>query len=237
MSLTYASFTTSLANMLIVPVNDPGFVVALPNIIDDAEQRIYRDLDLLSTIVRDSSSALVAGNRNFQYPGGNAFFVIEQINIITPAGQTNADSGTRVPVLPASREICDMLYGAASVTGLPVYFAPITQSTCIFAPFPDGNYTVEVVGTQRPTPLSATNQNTFLSQYLPDLLLAASLTFAAGYQKNFSSMSDQPQASVSWESHYQALLKSAQVEEARKKFTAEGWSSKEPAPLATPPRT
>jgi hypothetical protein len=50
-------------------------------------------------------------------------------------------------------------------------------------------------------------------------------------------MGDNPQSAVSWEAHYQALVKSAQIEEARKKFTAEGWSSKQPAPLATPPRT
>ena len=38
--LTYNTFTTSLANMIVVPVNDPAYVTALPNIIDDAEQRL-----------------------------------------------------------------------------------------------------------------------------------------------------------------------------------------------------
>jgi hypothetical protein len=76
-----------------------------------------------------------------------------------------------------------------------------------------------------------------LSQYLPDVFLAAAMVFASGYQKNFSSMGDNPQQAVSWESHVQPLIESAKVEEIRKKFGSQGWSSKSPDPIATPPRT
>ena len=94
MSLNWTTFTTSLANMLVVPVNDTGFVTALSNIVDDAENRIYRDLDLLQTIVRNSSLALSAGNRNFTLPTASSpfsgpFVVTEDINVITPSGQSN----------------------------------------------------------------------------------------------------------------------------------------------------
>ena len=131
----------------------------------------------------------------------------------------------------------DFLYPDATGSTVPVYFAMITQTTIIVGPWPDVSYQVEVVGTQRPTPLSATNQTTFLATNLPDLFFAASMVFGCGYQKNFSAMSDQPQSALSWQTHYDALLKSAVVEEARKKFTAEGWSSKEPSPIVSPPRT
>ena len=50
-------------------------------------------------------------------------------------------------------------------------------------------------------------------------------------------MTDNPQMAQSWENHYQMLVKSAQVEEARKKFTSQGWSSKQPSDIVTPPRT
>jgi len=40
----------------------------------------------------------------------------------------------------------------------------------------------------------------------------------------------------SYEGQYQLLLKSAVVEEARKKFDAAGWSSQSPATVATPTR-
>lgn len=238
MALNYSSYVTDLANMLPVPASDPGFVTVLPNIIDDAEQRLYRELDLLNTIVRDSSAALVAGNRNFTLPSvQGTFLVVEDMNVITPAGQANPDQGTRHPLLPTSKEALDFLYPSNSGAGVPVYFAPITQGQYIVAPWPDAAYQVEVVGTQRPAPLSASNTHTLLTDYFPDLFMAASLIFAAGYQQNFSAMGDNPQSALAWEAHYQALIKSAAVEEMRKKHGSEGWSSKQPDPLATPPRT
>jgi len=235
MSLTYNTFTTSIANLMVVPVDDPGYVLALPNIIDDLEQRLYRELDLLATIVRNSSAALTSGNRNFSLPTG--FVVIEDINVITPAGTTDPELGTRNPLLPATKEVIDMLYPSSAGAGVPQLFGMITQSSIVVGPWPDGNYQVEVVGTQRPAPMSAANQTTFLSVNLPDLVIAAGMVFACGYQKNFSAQGDDPQSAVSWESHFQKLLPSASIEELRKKFTSEGWSSKQPDPVATPPRT
>lgn len=238
MSLTYSTFVTSLANMLVVPVDDPAFVLVIPNIIDYAEQRIYRDLDLLQTIVRDSSAALVSGNRNFALPtDAGTFIVLEDINVITPAGTTDPELGTRVPLMPTSKETLDMLFPSSTGSGVPSYFAMIQQSNIIVGPWPDQAYQIEVVGTQRPAPLSFTNQTTFLSINLPDLLLAAGCLWGAAFQKNFSEVGDQPQAAAAFEAQYQLLLKSANVEENRKKFTEAGWSSKQPAPDATPPRT
>jgi hypothetical protein len=236
-ALTYSTFTTGLANLIVVPVNDLGYVTALPNIIDDAEQRLYRELDLLSTITRDYAP-LTANNRNFTLPQNNGtFVVIEQMNAITPAGTTNPELGTRVPMLMAGKEVLDILYPSDAGAGLPGYFAPINQQGWIVAPWPDQAYTVEVVGTIRPAPLSASNQTTFLSTYLPDVFMAAALVMSAGYQLNFSAMGDNPQAGVTWEGHVKPLLDSAKVEEIRKRFGSQGWSSKSPDPIATPPRS
>jgi hypothetical protein len=239
--LTWASFTTSLANFLVIPVNDANFILALSNIIDDAEQQSYRDLDLLNTVFRDSSVALTVGNRNFAEaanPNGNGpFLVTQQLNVITPAGTTNPDLGSRNPLLPASKEMLDALYPSNAGAGVPVYFAPINQNNFIVAPWPDQSYTVEVVGTQRPAPLSASNTTTLLSTYFPDVFLNASLVMGAGYLKNFGAAADDPQSGVTWQSKYEKSLKSATIEEMRKKFQSEAWSSSSPAPLATPPRT
>lgn len=237
MSLTYNSFVTDLANLIVVPLSDPGYITALPNIIDDAEQRLYRELDLLSTITRDTAP-VVASNRNFAVPSNNgAFVVIEQMNAITPAGTLNPDLGTRNPMLPASKEFLDAVYSGAAGAGVPAYFAPINQEDWIVGPWPDAAYTIEVVGTIRPAPLSASNQSTFLTANLPDVFMAAALVFSAGYQMNFSAGADNPQSGMTWESHVQKLLDSAKIEEIRKKFGSQGWSSKSPDPIATPPRT
>lgn len=236
MALTYNTFITSLANMIVVPDTDVGYNTALPNIIDDAEQRLYRELDLLSTVTRDTG-LLVVNNRNFTLPQNNGRFVgVEQMNAISPAGQTNPDLGTRIPMLPISKEFLDSTSPSVSGAGVPVYFAPISDQAWIVGPWPDAAYTVEVIGWIRPAPLSPANQNTFLTLYLPDVFLAAALVMSAGYQMNFSSMGDNPQAGVTWETHVAKLLDSAKVEEIRKKFGSQGWSSKSPDPIATPPR-
>lgn len=241
MSLNYSTLVSSLANMLQgIPSNDPGFQAALPNTIDDMEQMLYRELQLLNTITSDSSTTFVAGLRQFSLPSANGtFIVVNNIYAITPAGQSNPNLGTRNALTPSSREFMDFTFPSSVGSGVPQYFAPSSQTTYIIAPWPDQNYQAEVVGTYRPKPLSSTNVTTLLSVYFPDLTLAASMSFLSAYQQNFgaSGYVDNPQMGPSWMAHTQTLLKSAQTEEAMKKFTSEGWSSKTPAPLATPPRT
>lgn len=238
--LNYTTYVNSLANLLVVLTSDSGFQTALPNIIDDAEQRLYRELDLLNTITKDTSTTFVTGQRDFNLPSTNGtFYVVESLYAITPAGTSNPNNGTRNQLVPASRPFIDALFPSAVASGVPQYFAPTTQTTFVVGPWPDQNYYAEVVGTYRPTPLSTTNVTTLLSVYFPDLLIAASMVFGAGYLQNYGAAGsvDNPQMGINWESHYQSLIKSAEVEEARKKYTSQGWSQKQPAQLATPPRT
>jgi hypothetical protein len=217
-----------MALTLVVPSTDANFQAELPRIIDDAEQRIYRELDLASTIVRDSSGTLTANSRNFTFP--QHFVVSESINVLTPA---------RVQLVPTTREFLDNVFGsetALSTPSIPSYYAMMTDQTIIVGPAPDSNYPMEVIGTIRPAPLSATNTTTYLTNYLPDLFFAASMVFGSAYLQNFSAAGDNPQMSVTWETHYQALKGSANIEELRKKYQAAAWSPKSPSPLATPPR-
>jgi hypothetical protein len=60
MSLTYAQYKTSLANLLVVEESNTDYTTDLPNVIDDAELRLYRVLDLLDTSVRDSSAIAIS---------------------------------------------------------------------------------------------------------------------------------------------------------------------------------
>lgn len=238
MSLTYTQYVTSLANLMVVEATNTAFLVDLPNIIDDAELRIYRDLDLLNTIRRDTSSTLTTGTRTFNLPSQNGtFVVVEQINIITPSGTTDPNSGTRNPLLPASRDYLDFTWPSTSGSTIPAYFAMLTQTTVLMGPWPDAAYTAEVVGTIRPNALSSTNTTTLLSWYFPDLLISASMARAAAYLKNYGAAVDDPKMAMTWETHYQTEKASALTEENRKKFVEAGWSSRQPAPDATPPRT
>jgi hypothetical protein len=64
----------------------------------------------------------------------------------------------------------------------------------------------------------------------------ASMIYISAYQRNFGRQSDDPQMAQSYESQYGMLLKSAMVEEARKKYEGAAWSSQAPAPVASPTR-
>lgn len=234
MSYNYATFLSSLANMLVIPATDSNYLQALPNIIDDAEQRIYRELDLLSTVVRDTSGTLTANSRNFTFP--QHFVVSESINVFTPVGTQTQ----RNQLIPTTREFLDAVWpneAAPSTPSVPAYYAMITDQEIIVGPAPDAAYAMEVVGTIRPAPLSASNTTTYLTNYLPDLFFAESLVFGYGYLKDYGAMTDDPRSAVSWEAHYQALWQSANTEENRKKYASQAWTSKQPAPNATPPRT
>lgn len=238
MALTYSTYVSSLANMLVIPVADTNYLAVLPNIIDDAEQRLYRELDLLATIVRDTSATLTAASRNFTFP--QHIVVSESINFFTPVNSTT----NRRQLVPVSREFMDAVYPDeapimccnSEEAELPKYYAMITDQEIIVGPAPAEAYTVEVIGTIRPDPLSVSNTSTYLTTYLPDLFLAESLIFGYGYLKDFGAATDDPRASTTWSSHYQDLWQSANVEENRKKYAGPAWTPKQPSPLATPPR-
>jgi len=229
---------------VIVPVDYPGdptnvslnpSQVMLPQAITYAENRMYRDLDFLFTSIATTDYGLTIGSRAIVVPSGT-FVVPEQINVITPAGVTDPDLGTRNPLTPVTKEFLDAVYNVSGQTGLPKYFCPFDDYRFLVGPYPDQNYTCELIGTYRPESLSATNTTTFISLYLPDLMLMASMVYISGYQRNFGRQGDDPQMAVSYESQYQTLLKSAISEENRKKFEAAAWSSQSNSATATPNR-
>ena len=252
--LTYSTYVTQIATLAVVAETDPAFVTILPQMITYAENRMYRDIDFMftSTSLHGVSFVLTPGNRNLSFninlasnnnSAEGTFVVSEQINLLTDASgnaatTTNPDACVRTPLLPTTKEFLDAVYGSSLTANLgqPKYFVPFNETLFFVGPVPDQAYPVEVVGTYRPNSLSATNTTTFISNYLPDVFIMASMIYVSGYQRNFGRANDDPQMAVSYESQYQALLKSALVEEARKKFDASGWSSQSPSPVATPTR-
>jgi len=237
MSYDYNGWVTQLAGMLVIPSNDPNLQINLPTIIDYSEQRIYRELDILNTVVRDVGGTLTANSRNFTLPQTNGRFVVtESFNVFTTLGVTTSG---RQPLTPISREALDAIWGsetAPSSPSIPEKFAMITDQQIIVGPAPDQAYTMEVIGTIRPTPLSSTNTQTYLTLYLPDLFMVASLIYGYGYMKDFGAMTDDPNAPGSWNQQYDKLFLSANTEEQRKRYAAMAWTPKQPSPIATPPR-
>lgn len=236
MSLMYSTLVNSIANIMVVQTTQPEFITDLPNILDYGEQRIWRELDLLVSRVTDTTT-LTAQQRTFSLPTTiGLFLVVEEINVITPAG-SSPSTGTRVPLVQSSKQYIDVVYPSAQVANnVPEFYAILDNQTVLLGPSPDQAYTVEVIGTQRPQSISASNPTTWLSLYLPDLLLAACIVRACAFQKNWSASGDDPAMSVTWEKQYQMLKASAQVEEFRKMGRSQAWTTEAPSPIATPPR-
>jgi hypothetical protein len=237
MSLTYASYVQQIATMAVVPVTDTNFTIIIPSMIDYAELRMQRDLDFLSTQISTTAYTFTGGNNTLTIPTSQ-FIVPQTFEVID-------NSGNSTPLLPVTKEYIQNVWGSGSTQGLPQYFAVYggdtnttgnTSQNIIVGPTPNNSYGVRLTGTVRSAPLSATNTTTFISTYLPDLFIMASMIYISAFQRNFGRLNDDPQMAQTYESQYQALKASALVEENRKKFEAAAWTSYSPAPAASATR-
>lgn len=239
MSLTYTSYVSQLTNLMSVASStDPSFTTFLPGAIDYAEGRCYRDLDLLATRITDTSVVCTSGVRTITLSTAQGnFLVVESVSILTSAAAPSSIA-VHNPCYVVSLDVMDTVYPSAvsSYCGLPIWVARPNDTQLVFGPAPDAPYSVEVYGTMRPSALSSANSSTWLTQNVPELFMAATMVFAAGFQQNFGAQGDNPQMSQSWENQYQTLLRSADIDEFRKKYQSVAWSNQVPSPTATPPR-
>lgn len=229
--MQYTDLVTALAAYVQEEQPSAAYTTALPTIISKAELRIYKDLDLAAVSAVNASLVFMPGSRilnltpmtgqtlnglpvQFPYP-----VTVEGLVAIVPAWQAPTYGG-RVRYQPVSWSFIDMVWPNESVVSVPgtpfAYFALLDDQTLITAPTPDQQYTAEVLGTWRPAPMSATNQESWIGDHLPDLLFDACMIEAMGFQRNFGAQTDDPRSSVTWESRYQADLSRARDEETRR---------------------
>jgi len=223
--------------MSVVPTTDTNFQIILPQMISYAELRMQRDLDFLSTQISTSAYSLTSGNNQLTLPTFQ-FIVPQTFEVLDGFGNS-------IPLLPVAKEFIQNVYGSGSATGMPQYFAVYGGDNAttgymsqymIVGPTPNFGYSVRLTGTVHAAPLSATNTSTFISTYLPDMFIMASMIYISAYQRNFGRLNDDPAMAQTYESQYQALKAGALVEENRKKFQAAAWTSYSPAPVASPTR-
>lgn len=209
------------------PTNFVPFNQIIPRAIEYTELRMQRDLDFIATTTT-ANGTMVANSRTITLPipSQGAFVVVSEIIPIVAGDKQQ-------PLEPITRSMLDYFWPSELSPGaniVPLQWTPNDQLTAIVGPAPDQNYDFQVVGTTRFPPLSASNTTNFLTQFLPDIYLAASMIFYSGYQRDFGSQSDDPAKAQSWESQYQALLSSAVVEEARKRYADMYPHASDPAP-------
>ena len=248
--LTYNGYVAALAVMAVTQTRvdpldptqtlhfvEPNLDSIVPQMLNYAELRIQRDLDLISLQTTKTTPYLTPiGNNVLQIPAAD-ILVVQNMQI---------SNGTKnMSMIPVSKEWIQGVYSDSSATGLPTYFAPLggddatdglVSMLFLIAPYPDQVYSITVTGTTRAISLagyagktSVGNAATFISTYLADLLLMASMVFISGHQRNFSASGSDPQMPVNYEMQYQTLLKGAMNEEMRKRFRSIGWSPEAPS--------
>lgn len=249
--LTYNGYVTQIATMAVVDTTtvsgvvqgvDAAFNAIIPQMLNYAELRIQRDLDMLPTQT-SLSYVLPSGTNQIQLDADDLVTIQTIMVTVNNAPQ---------PVLPTSKEYIQNVYSSTATSGPPQYFAMYggdyatggtNYNNILLGPYTDTQYNVTLTGTvraptlyQSATPSLAATGTTFISTYYPDLLIMASLIYISAYQRNFGRMSDDPAMAQSYEGQYQALVHNAIAEENRKKFAGSAWSSMSTPVAATPSR-
>lgn len=254
-ALSYNGFLTQLALLAVQPTPvsvggvlqspDANFQALIPQALNYAELRIQRELNLLP-FQTSNAYTLTSGQNTLSIPTSD-FVTVQTLWVNV--------SGSLIPLTPVSKEWLQNVYPGLGVQDQPRYFAPIggdfataglTSNIFQLGPVPDSAYPATIFGTIRMPSLNQLSDNgtdastkyTFLSEWLPDLLVAAAMIWITGYQRDFGAMGQVDDASmgVSWEATYQGLMKGAAVEEGRKRFEASAWSSMAVPAAATPTR-
>ena len=200
---TYATWTTAIRSYTEVD-NDPAVtaVVLTQTVIDEfimaAEHRINTELPMDSDR-KVQEGTLVADDNTINSPAGALF--IRGVEVFNTANTSEEGTWLEKKDQTYLTEYVGRLTGpegdltGQDVTGLPKYYAMfggatgLTDSTSgglYLAPTPDANYKFRIYYNAMPVGLgtgSGGNSHTYLSNYMPQILLYACLVEAYGFLK------------------------------------------------------
>ena len=172
MSYTYAQLKTAIQDY--TENTETSFVTNLPTFIKNAEQRIFKLVDL-EVFRKNATSTLSQNDPYLSVPTdylASFSFSVTSSNIKTFLLQKDVNYLQEYTPNPAT-------------TGLPKYYAFFDIDNFIVAPTPDSNYAVELHYYYRPASLTAgaDSGNTWLSENAPNAMLYGSLVEAYTYMK------------------------------------------------------
>lgn len=255
--LSYNNFISQIAALAVYQTQVTAGVTSFldapptlitPMILNYAESRIQRDLDLLASQTLNTYT-LTALSNVFPIPVDD-FLTVQTIEtVISNSGQVVSTA----PLLPVSKEFIQNVYGGLAAAGTPQYFAMYgsnftdpgqdVNTNILLGPTPNFASQIRVTGTARMPSLYkyatagvADTQYTYLSAYYPDLLVMASMIYISAFQRNFGPTSDTPESGMTYEKQYQALRLGAIAEENRRKAMGSGWTAYSTPVSATPTR-
>jgi hypothetical protein len=174
--MTYTELVTKIRNYTEVDSNVLTATI-IDGFISDAEFRILRDVDSDNNRKYATSSVIIT-QKYFNVPDN--CLIIRSLQVFNT---DNTISFLDVRDVSFINE-----YNQNNTTGVPKYYANWDENTVIVAPTPNQAYTIQANYILKPTGLSATTANTYLSQQFPNGLLYACLVEAYGFLKGPNDM-------------------------------------------------
>jgi hypothetical protein len=97
---------------------------------------------------------------------------------------TNTDGNTRRTLRARSYEYLRSVYPNDTQVGSPIFYADYNQEHWLIGPSPAGRYPFEAVIWRLPDLLGSSNQQNYLTQYVPNLLLYSALVGLEPFLRN-----------------------------------------------------
>ena len=171
--MTYAELVQKISDYTEVDSNVLTSTI-VNGFIEDAEWRIYRDVDSDSNR-RYATANLVTNDRFISTPA--EALVIRSVQIV------NGGSGSTRNFLEFRDTSFMSEFNSTGVTGEPKYYGMWEDDKMVLAPTPNSTYQVQVNYILKDPGLSSTNTTTYLSKYFPNGLLYACLVEAFSFLK------------------------------------------------------
>ena len=172
MSYTYAQLKTAIQDY--TENTETSFVTNLPTFIKNAEQRIFKLVDL--EVFRKNATSTLSQNDPF---------LSVPTDYLASFSLSITNSSSKEFLLQKDVNFLQEFHPNSSTTGTPKYYAFFDIDNFIIAPTPDSNYAVELHYYYLPASLTAGADSglTWLSDNAPNALLYGSLVEAYTYMK------------------------------------------------------
>lgn len=205
--INMATTYTLLFNQILSWLNrdDLGTRQQVPNFINQAQQRICRDIKNIG-LVEYVSDALTPSINIYPQPSLWRRNITFYFNRILPDA-----SVAEVPLLFRSYEFVKAYWPSQAKTGIPRYYAVMNFTNFIIAPTPNAAYPFTYAYVQTMPRLNENNQTNWLTNYAADILLYASLLESAPFVKDDNRV-------ATWEKAYQERIAALNQEDSERKI-------------------
>ena len=171
MSFTLTTLTASVQEW--TQNDESTFVAEIPFFIKNAEERIFKTVDL-DYFRKNVTGTATSGNKFLQKPSD--YLATFSLSLVS--------SGSNVFLLQKDVNFLQEYHPDPTVTGTPKYYAQFDLTNFILAPTPNANFTAELHYYYRPASLTTDDSgSTWISTNAPDALLYGTLVEAYTFMK------------------------------------------------------